>query len=552
MKRLAYFTFLLVALCCYGVYAQERVYVSTDKEVYLSGENLWCSVYCMDDSTGEFSNLSDVAYLQFVSNEGVAATHKVALIGGRGCGVFQIPVDFATGNYSIVSYTKAHGGDSKGEFNGKIISVLNTMSAKRVKDGVTVGEVFPGNGKLAGSGDISIEVEGFKRGRFPVKIKNNGGEPMQLSVSVYHGDRLSEMVGSYNKVSLLQRKGDFEKSGELDYAGEVVKVKVSSKDGADCTGKYVYMSAIGNTDDVYVNKVDDAGTVTFYTNSIMGRRDLVFEVLDDSKSVAQGTTAKDTAQAYNVEIVEREYRRDVVEIPQLRISRDMDKALRERSRRMQISKMFEADTLLDMSNKKDNSFMGDTKPLVYNLDEYTRFANLEETLREYVKFARVRDLNSKAELKVLWGAQGRCLALLDGIPVSDHAKILELDQQLVRQIVVYPKRYMLNNFIYDGVVNFVTYRGDMGGIRLAKNVNIVGYDGVSWPLAFFGGKAAADEDYPNFLSTVYWNPLVEIEAGGEFGFDCFMPKYKGKFRVVVEGLSGRGKSVYAVKEFENL
>ena len=98
MKRLAYFTFLLVALCCCGVYAQERVYVSTDKEVYLSGENLWCSVYCLDDSTGEFSNLSDVAYLQFVSNEGVAATHKVALIGGRGCGVFQIPVDFATGN----------------------------------------------------------------------------------------------------------------------------------------------------------------------------------------------------------------------------------------------------------------------------------------------------------------------------------------------------------------------------------------------------------------------------------------------------------------------
>ena len=64
-------------------------------------------------------------------------------------------------------------------------------------------------------------------------------------------------------------------------------------------------------------------------------------------------------------------------------------------------------------------------------------------------------------------------------------------------------------------MNFVTYRGDMGGIRLAKNVSIVGYDGVSWPLAFFVGKAAADNDYPNFLSTVYWNPIVEIEPGRE-------------------------------------
>ena len=332
----------------------------------------------------------------------------------------------------------------------------------------------------------------------------------------------------------------------------MVKVKISAKDGACCTGKYVYMSAIGNTDDVYVNKVDQTGMATFYTNSIMGRRDLVFEVLDDSKSVAQGTTAKDTAQGYNVEIIGREYARKVMEIPQLRISLEMDDALKERNRRMQISKMFEADTLFDMSKKKDNSFVGDTKPLVYNLDEYTRFENLEETLREYVKFARVRDLNSRPELKVLWGAQGRCLALLDGIPVSDHAQILELDQQLIRQIVVYPKRYMLNNFIYDGVVNFVTYRGDMGGIKLAKNVSIVGYDGVSWPLAFFGVKVVENDDYPNFLSTVYWNPSVEVKAGGEFGFDCFMPAYKGKFRVVVEGLQGIGKEVYAVEEFENL
>jgi hypothetical protein len=62
----------------------------------------------------------------------------------------------------------------------------------------------------------------------------------------------------------------------------------------------------------------------------------------------------------------------------------------------------------------------------------------------------------------------------------------------------------------------------------------------------------ANDDYPNFLSTVYWNPAVEVKAGGEFGFDCFMPAYKGKFRVVVEGLSGKGKEIYAVEEFENL
>ena len=68
---------------------QERVYVSTDKDVYVAGEDLWFSVYCIDESTGKFSNVSDMAYLQFVSREGVAATQKVALIDGRGCGCYR-------------------------------------------------------------------------------------------------------------------------------------------------------------------------------------------------------------------------------------------------------------------------------------------------------------------------------------------------------------------------------------------------------------------------------------------------------------------------------
>ena len=531
------------------LFAQERVYVSTDKDVYVAGENLWCSVYCIDAATGEYSGLSDVAYLQFVSREGVAATHKVALVGGRGCGVFQIPLDFATGNYSIVSYTKAYGGDSEGKFNGKIISVFNTVSAKRVKDGVTVGDAVPGKGALGQKGDIAVKV-GEQRGSVvPVKIENKGNEAMQLSVSVYHLDGLEKLLGRYNSVSLLERKGDFGRLDEVDYSGEIVRVKVSAKDGGNCAGKYVYMSAVGNTDDVYVNKVGEDGIAVFHTGNVMGRRDLVFEVLDDSKSVAQGASSKDTASRYDIEILQKVYKREVAEIPQLRISREMDNALKERNRRMQISRRFEADTLLDMCRKKDNSFVGDTRPLVYNLDEYTRFSNLEETLREYVNFARVRGLNSTAELKVLWGAQGRCLALVDGIPVSDHSKILELDQQLVKQIVVYPRRYMLNHFIYDGIVNFVTYRGDMGGISLPKNVSVVGFDGVSWPVAILGGKVANEGNYPNFLSTIYWNPTVEIPAGGEFEFDCVLPLYKGKFRVVVEGLQGTGKEVYVVEGF---
>ena len=528
---------------------QERVYVSTDKDVYVAGEDIWYSVYCMEGDSRKYSGLSDVAYLQFVSNDGVAATSKVALIDGRGAGRFRIPFSFATGNYSIVSFTRSSGGDSKGEFNGKVISVFNTLSAAKVKDGVVAASGRGGREAAAESGDVAIRVGKEKRGLLPVVVGNTGDEALQVSVSVYHVDELEELSGSYNEASLLERRGDFEGVGEVDYSGEVVTVKVKGRDESSAGGKWLYMSAMGNADDVYVNRIGEDGTAVFHTGNVMGRRDLVFEVLEDSRSVAQGATARDTSMAYDVEVVEKNYSRVVADIPPLAISPAMEKALQERGRRMQISRRFEADTLFDMLRIKYKGFAGDTEPLVYNLDEYTRFPNLEEILREYVDFVRVRRVGGNVELKVLWETQGRCLALVDGVPVGDHSVILGLGQQLVKQIVVYPQRYMLNHFIYDGVVNFVTYKWDMGGIRLPRNVGIVEFNGVSWPEAFYGGQAVSGAAYPNFLSTIYWNPVVEIPAGEEFEFDCVLPLYKGKFRIVVEGLQGKGKGVFAVEDF---
>ena len=533
---------LALLICSWSlILGQERVYVSTDKDIYLAGEDIWYSLYCFDQEGGGYSGLSDVAYLQFVSNDGVAATAKGALIGGRGCGRFRIPMTLPTGNYSIVSYTKCDGGDAVGAFNGKVISIFNTSTTARVQGGVVGrGQERAAAYESDSKGDLQITVGQAEDGVVPVLIENGENENIDLSISVFHLDELEELSGSYNTTSLLERKGDFGKVDEIDYAGEIVTVQVEGKNGSSAAGRYVYMSAMGNTDDVYVNKVRGDGTVVFHTGNIMGKRDLVFEVEGDTTSFLIEPVVK---------IKEREYSRMVSEIPPLEIVPQMERALVERGRRMQISRRFEADTLWEMCQKKDNSFLGNTAPLVYNLDDYTRFQNLEEVLREYVDYVRVRRSGGVAEIKVLWESQTKCLALLDGIPVSDHSVILGIDQHLIKQIVVYPKRYMLNHFMFDGVVNFITYKGDMAGVRLPRNVSIVGFEGVSWPQAFIGMKAASEKGYPNFLSTIYWNPIVDIPANGEFEFKCHLPQYEGKFKVVIEGLTEEGREIYSSRIF---
>jgi hypothetical protein len=536
---------LALALCAvslaFAANAQERVYVSTDKECYLAGENMWISVYCLDDAAGGYSQLSKVAYLEFYNKEGLVSQIKLPLKEGRGCGRLQIPLSFATGNYSIAAYTQKYGGASKGEFNGKIVTVFNTLSSQRVKDGVEVvpdDEPLMGDGSLKGRCNwLSVDVQTGKADgeSVPVEIKNLSDKGASVSVSIYHIDPLGEMVGAYgyDRTTLLERKGDFELSPEVDYAGEVIRVRISSGGKkSDMKDVAVYMSAMGNTDDIYINTADEKGEAVYYTSNIYGTRDLVFEVEGDTSSM------------YNVEILQQKAHHRVAGIPVLKISPKMKEALQSRGMDMQIAKRFEADTIFNLMPRRENSFIGTVEPRVYRLDDYTRFPVMEEVVREFVKDLRIRKEGDETVMRLLWGTKARALVLLDGVPVTDHSLVVGLDPHLVKEIVLYSRRYVLNNRIFDGVVKFNTYKGDMGGVKLARNVSVVNHRGVQYPLAFLGDQLADMPNYPNFNNTIYWNPVVEIEKGGTVSFKCMKPQYKGRFRMVIEGLDSNAEEVY--------
>jgi hypothetical protein len=174
---------------------------------------------------------------------------------------------------------------------------------------------------------------------------------------------------------------------------------------------------------------------------------------------------------------------------------------------------------------------------------------MEEVIREYVKDLRVRKEGNETVMRLLWGTKAKALVLLDGVPVTDHSAVVGIDPHLVKEIVLYSRRYVLNNRIYDGVVMFNTYKGDMAGVKLAGNVSIVSHRGVQYPLAFTGDRLPQMENYPNFNNTIYWNPAVTVNGDGEFDLECVLPDYKGKFIVVVEGVQSNGNGVYATATF---
>jgi hypothetical protein len=187
----------------------------------------------------------------------------------------------------------------------------------------------------------------------------------------------------------------------------------------------------------------------------------------------------------------------------------------------------------------------------YLLDDYTRFPVMEELFIEFIPELRVRRVNGERQLQVRMSDQlnnyyfpsGEALVLLDGIPVLDHAKILAYDPLLVQRIDIYNNAFIMGIRGFSGVVNFVTYKGNLPSMQFADNVRIVDFQGCSLPLAYTCEGVGAD--YPDYRQTLYWHPLLTLGPGESLSVECKTPAYSGRFEVVAEGLNAAGGAVSA-------
>ena len=223
---------------------------------------------------------------------------------------------------------------------------------------------------------------------------------------------------------------------------------------------------------------------------------------------------------------------------------------------MQLEKNFDADTLYTSLPARMHLLFDERERKQYNLDDYTRFPLIEEVFVEFIPEVRVRTVNGKKEIQV-WTTNplggftfqnGKALALLDGVPVLDHDKILSYDPALVKRIDIYAHGYFFGSRSFEGVVNFVTYKGTLPSMEFADNVRIVDFQGCSLPLAYT--CKGVGKDYPDYRQTIYWHPMLTLAPGERVEVKCKTPAYGGRFEIVAEGLTAACDPVRTTAAFE--
>jgi hypothetical protein len=146
------------------------------------------------------------------------------------------------------------------------------------------------------------------------------------------------------------------------------------------------------------------------------------------------------------------------------------------------------------------------------------------------------------------------MILLDGLPIWDADQIMKFDPLKVRKLEVVNRIYYLGAMFFPGVVSYSTYQGDLGGLELDRRVVSVDYEGLQYAREYYSpvydDKTSRLSRLPDQRSLIYWNPDVKLNTSQKVALPFYTSDLKGKFVVVVKGLSDEGQPLSATTSFE--
>jgi hypothetical protein len=108
--------------------------------------------------------------------------------------------------------------------------------------------------------------------------------------------------------------------------------------------------------------------------------------------------------------------------------------------------------------------------------------------------------------------------------------------------------------VYDGVLNFVTYKGDLPGYELDPKATVFDYESLQSKREFYSPKYETDvqagSHLPDFRNVLYWSPDLKLASSNTSKVEFYTSDKKGRYVAVVQGIDANGKCLAGTRYFE--
>lgn len=546
-------------------WAQEEVFLHTDRSVYVIGEDIRFSAFCLDKFFHFPSTLSKILYVELINREGTPILQeKIRLDGGMGNGSLYISAGIPSDVYILNAYTSWMRNESTEAFFEQPICIVNpgipptfeqqdskpaeiqkppssptsplsiSLPQAQVSQREKVEFTLTGLPTDAGKAHLSISIYKTERGLpFPKKILAKAlspSPPKSFASSYTNIDWESFSFPAETQTQLIQGRIEDSAISEiplfLNFPGKSIEMYAVSPD------------AYGNFT-VGVSTRTPSGEMLIWSPE----KDL------DAAAIKLFPSFSPTHKSPPLPPFPDSTWRNLIE---------------SYLYNAQVSHLYRDSVQTELTATQTQAFYGLPR-YSYLLDEYIRFPELEEVFLEYIRYALKRKVDEKryvfiwdeytnmAEMGNSIPFKEPALVLIDGVPIKDPEFLWDFDVLSIEQADLVTKKYYLTDYAFSGIVSFFTYDRNFGGQSLPQGFFRARYQGLQREQSFIAPSYATsseqDRPTPDFRSTLYWNPHLTLDSP-EMKLDCWSSDDEGTYKIEVQGITETGIPLYGESFFE--
>jgi len=549
----------------------EKLYVHQNATMLFVGEYLFYKIYCLEANTNKASESSKIAYVLLIDkNKNIVSKQKIELKNRFGQGEFFIPATLKSGNYKLIAYTQWMQNNNDFNYYESNLNIINPYLGNQ---GDVVKNIKIANEKKADNSLIEKDKNFTEHRKFKLSTNKeyyNKREKVEVqllnakdkygfgnySVSVKKLDSYNHLKNysarefysdNFNK-KITKKKYIKEHIPEI--GGTLISGNISVKNSTRIASNIlVTVSIPGEELFMEIVLTDKKGDFLFFINEDFDGNKAIIQVVNKNRD--------DYLVAINKpKIIDL----DKVTFNPFKLTPDMEEDILRRSIHNQIENSYfsvKPDSIVESFQKQ--YFYNQESSLVYKLEDYKKFENINEVFIEVVDPVFKEKIDSKIYFHIKFREDNFAedlipLVLMDGIMVQDYESLLKFNANRVDRIIVLKKRVHFRNKSYAGVIAIETINKDFEG---DFNSSLVTKTDIEKPLA---NKQYFNQNYeglnkenlnriPDYRNQLFWLPRLELKSSVS-NFSFFTSDVVGFFEINLEGFTNIGEAISLKKIIE--
>jgi len=462
----------------------EVVSYSIPKTIYFPGERIWIEA---EVNLGQTPSPSQVLYAELIDAESNSADYvKIPLVGGKAFNFLKIKPTLPSANYLLRVYTRISPYlDLEKGIAQQFITIINPSIPPRNDERSVDSSLI----------NQAPEVSFSKSSLVGDAINIPSGETISSGISIANPYLRAEQE-QISPSSIYESLTSHELYPEL--FGHIVEVQIPNPD----PNSTFFLSVHGKQSALYTDMPDAEGRLVYDIGGLKNWDRMIIQLENGAEMPGIQVVSP---------LIQTAFRRDF-QFPALKISEDDLPTLEKLIKASQVEAYFKEIYDLD-SMEIVTGFVADYS---YNLDDYTRFEDIETVLREYVPSVLVRNRDRRKEFRLLDQAgrrqfESNPLILVDAMPVFDSDLLAKFNPKFMQRLEVLNREFYLNERTYPGVLSLSSYENNFGLFPLAPSARFFDYLGLQ-PLVEMDrsqfSRPVEGEKFPDWRTVLFWQKEV--------------------------------------------